>query len=73
MSFPQYGKNISAFSTLWKNIFHSVDSGGASAPTHNTCTRCGHKWYPRTPERPRVCPKCKSPYWDKPRKVKGTK
>ena len=35
MSFPQYGKNISAFSTLWKNIFHSVDSGGASAPTHN--------------------------------------
>jgi hypothetical protein len=39
----------------------------------NTCTRCGHKWYPRTPERPRVCPKCKSPYWDKPRKVKGTK
>ena len=37
----------------------------------NTCTRCGHKWYPRTPERPRVCPKCKSPYWDKPRKVKG--
>jgi predicted Zn-ribbon and HTH transcriptional regulator len=29
------------------------------------CKRCGHKWYPRKPEKPRVCPKCKSPYWDK--------
>ena len=36
MSFPQYGKNISEFSTLWKNIFHGVESGGAVAPTHNT-------------------------------------
>ena len=33
------------------------------------CERCGHKWAPRNPEeKPRVCPKCKSPYWDKPRK-----
>jgi len=33
------------------------------------CERCGHEWLPRNHEdRPRVCPKCKSPYWDKPRK-----
>jgi len=33
------------------------------------CERCGHKWVPRNEkEHPRVCPKCKSPYWDKPRK-----
>ena len=33
------------------------------------CERCGHTWVPRyKKERPRVCPKCKSPYWDKPRK-----
>ena len=33
------------------------------------CERCGHEWIPRNPEdHPRVCPKCKSPYWDKPRK-----
>lgn len=29
------------------------------------CLRCGHCWYPRKPEKPTVCPKCKSPYWDK--------
>ena len=35
---------------------------------HNsTCQRCGHSWYPRSPE-VRICPKCKSPYWDKVRK-----
>lgn len=30
--------------------------------------RCGHEWVPRasTTERPRVCPKCKSPNWDLP-------
>lgn len=28
--------------------------------------RCGHTWLPRTEgERPSVCPKCKSPRWDK--------
>ena len=34
--------------------------------------RCGHAWLPKslkTIERPRVCPSCKSPYWDRPRKV----
>ena len=31
--------------------------------------RCGHEWVPlhlRSAERPRVCPKCKSPNWDRP-------
>jgi len=32
------------------------------------CWRCGHIWYPRKPEPPRCCGRCKSPYWDKPRK-----
>jgi predicted Zn-ribbon and HTH transcriptional regulator len=31
--------------------------------------RCGHEWLPRDPtEKPTVCPKCKSPRWDKPKK-----
>ena len=30
------------------------------------CMRCGHLWHPRT-ETVRMCPKCKSPYWDKAR------
>ncbi len=35
--------------------------------------RCGHEWAPRNrAERPRVCPKCKSPNWDRPkRKVRA--
>jgi DNA-directed RNA polymerase subunit RPC12/RpoP len=33
------------------------------------CLRCGHEWLPRQEQEPRCCPKCKSPYWDRPRKV----
>ncbi len=34
------------------------------------CERCDHTWIARaqTTDKPRVCPKCKSPYWDTPRK-----
>lgn len=32
------------------------------------CYRCEHKWIPRDESHPKVCPKCKSPYWDTPRK-----
>jgi rubrerythrin len=34
------------------------------------CERCGHIWAPRktTKEEPKVCPKCKNPYWNKPKK-----
>lgn len=32
------------------------------------CTRCSHQWLPRNiDEPPAVCPKCKSPDWDRPR------
>ena len=31
------------------------------------CKRCGHRWIPRKVEI-RICPKCKSPYWDKDKK-----
>ena len=36
------------------------------------CERCGHEWIPRTKilEEPIICPKCKTPYWNKPRKNK---
>jgi predicted Zn-ribbon and HTH transcriptional regulator len=33
------------------------------------CERCGHEWVPRDIEQePKVCPKCKSPYWNTPRR-----
>lgn len=31
-----------------------------------TCLRCGWIWTPRV-DNPRWCPKCNSPYWNKPR------
>jgi DNA-directed RNA polymerase subunit RPC12/RpoP len=34
------------------------------------CERCGHEWLPRVQrQEPKVCPKCKSPYWNTPRKA----
>lgn len=35
------------------------------------CDRCGHEWTPRlkTEEEPAMCPKCKSAYWNKPRRI----
>lgn len=37
------------------------------------CERCDHQWIPRDFDtEPRVCPKCKSPYWNKPRKQANT-
>jgi predicted Zn-ribbon and HTH transcriptional regulator len=36
------------------------------------CLRCGYKWVPRVfreEELPTICPKCKSPYWNKERRA----
>lgn len=32
------------------------------------CERCGHTWNPRNNQLPEVCPKCKNPNWNKPKK-----
>ncbi len=36
------------------------------------CLRCGHTWIPRRADKPRRCPKCKTPYWDTPNVRKVT-
>ena len=33
------------------------------------CRRCDGKWVCRGETAPKFCPKCNSPYWDKPRKA----
>ena len=34
--------------------------------------RCGHEWLPRgRGDKPRVCPKCKSPNWDRPSRARA--
>jgi len=39
------------------------------------CERCKHIWVPRLiqsiDKKPLVCPKCKSPYWNIPKKIKS--
>ncbi len=32
------------------------------------CERCTHEWIARGEGKPTVCPKCKSPYWNIPKK-----
>lgn len=33
------------------------------------CERCEHEWIPRKKDKePIICPNCKSPYWNIPRK-----
>jgi len=34
------------------------------------CKRCGHRWANRKAQKPIICPKCKTPYWDKERQKK---
>lgn len=31
------------------------------------CNRCDHEWIQRGTNLPKVCPQCKSPYWNKER------
>ena len=37
--------------------------------TAHSCNRCHHKWLSKAEEKPRVCPRCKSVYWNSPRKL----
>jgi len=30
------------------------------------CERCEHEWHQKGEDLPKTCPKCKSPYWQKP-------
>jgi predicted Zn-ribbon and HTH transcriptional regulator len=34
-----------------------------------TCLRCGYEWHPRSQRTPIVCPKCRSPYWNREREA----
>ena len=42
-----------------------------SAVLHQqTCLRCGNTWWPRRLSKPAHCPRCKSPYWARLRRMK---
>lgn len=38
------------------------------ALTTLACLQCGHTWFPRREEPPKICPHCKSRRWDQPDK-----
>ena len=33
------------------------------------CGRCGHEWLPKEEREPERCPRCKSAYWNKAKKL----
>lgn len=39
--------------------------GGPATIVQVECKRCGGRWFPRTPEPPKRCARCGSPYWDR--------
>ncbi len=48
---------------------------GRDMKNRHECLRCGYIWNSKKPlsKKPRysvICPKCKSPYWDKERRIK---
>jgi len=49
-------------------LLSGSDSSGGLHQQH--CRRCGKTWWPRRPQKPVRCPGCKSPYWNKPRRVR---
>jgi predicted Zn-ribbon and HTH transcriptional regulator len=34
------------------------------------CRRCGKTWFPRSARTPRMCPTCKTAYWNTPKEGK---
>ena len=80
-----HNQNLSkeGFATIWKNRqrtkqqrWRCKDCGIITIKPvmdkHKLiCLRCGHEWT-RKQEQPKRCPKCKTPYWDSPRKSNDT-
>ena len=46
------------------------EKAGVKGLQNQACYRCGKTWWPRTPSKPKRCPRCKTPYWDRPRREK---
>ena len=49
------------------DIIYTSVYNNSMAIEKQKCLRCGAEWYPRQPEPPKTCPKCRTPYWNKPK------
>ncbi|MFH1282343.1 MAG: hypothetical protein ABII27_01610 [bacterium] len=54
---------------LPRNYWQCPRGCNVVTPTVHICKRCSHSWASKMAEKPRWCPNCKSPYWDKDRKA----
>lgn len=50
-----------------ENVFDGKCPSCGAPYTLLTCTRCSNVWRMRGSRCPRVCPLCKSPYWNRER------
>lgn len=62
-----------------EEIYYCAECGWVHAPNGYTgtcpnchsisrimrCSRCMHAWWPKGNVVPKVCPRCKSPYWNR--------
>ena len=68
--------NICSATYMIRRIIHfmrsvAVELGKKVHVEQLECLRCSHKWFPRISQegevdKPKTCPKCRSPYWNKP-------
>jgi len=49
-----------------------LESEQPASLNQQRCYRCGKVWWPRQLRKPVRCPGCKSPYWDKARRLRHT-
>ena len=55
------------YSKVFKEVKRLFDMSKKEIKVYECkCERCNHEWITRSEDAPIVCPKCKSPYWDKP-------
>jgi DNA-directed RNA polymerase subunit RPC12/RpoP len=61
------------------SLTHLGESGGIKLMeqqiilTQKHCLRCLHDWYTKLNRDPLRCPRCNSPYWNKPRVIRPAK
>jgi len=46
---------------------HIIHKWRITKMNENKCLRCDYQWQSRLKRKPKVCPKCKSYFWDKER------
>lgn len=56
-----HGNGIDIFTLFYYNILMKT-----KPRILHKCLRCGYEWLSRK-EHPKVCARCRNPYWDKPR------